>query len=277
MQKIAISKNGLCLSASYQNNVTKLKWKCEEGHEWLATPKHVKSGTWCPICKKNGTFYLREAQKYAKSRGGQCLSQKYINSNSKLLWKCAKGHDFDASLRYLRYHNRWCSKCNGIKQYSIQDMNEFAISKGGKCLSSSYKNGRIKLLWKCSAKHQWYARPEHIISGNSWCPKCSKKKKHSIEEVQFLAKEKKGKCLSKKYKNALNKLKWQCKKGHVWEASLNYIKNGNGWCPICNDINHYSIEDMKHHAKINDGRCISQKYINSNTKLKWECSNKHIW
>lgn len=38
-----------------------------------------------------------------------------------------------------------------------------------------------------------------------------------------------------------------------------------------------TIEDMQDLAKKYGGRCLSETYINSTTKLKWECKNGHVW
>ena len=46
----------------------------------------------------------------------------------------------------------------------------------------------------------------------------------SIEECHNIAKEKEGKCLSNTYTNANTKMKWECKEGHIWEATFGSIK-----------------------------------------------------
>jgi hypothetical protein len=38
-----------------------------------------------------------------------------------------------------------------------------------------------------------------------------------------------------------------------------------------------TIEHMHAMAKSRGGRCLSNNYINSISKLKWECNNNHIW
>jgi len=38
-----------------------------------------------------------------------------------------------------------------------------------------------------------------------------------------------------------------------------------------------TIEDMQELAKKHGGRCLSEIYINSRSRLKWECKNGHIW
>ena len=52
MRKDARKKGGKCLSDSYLNCRTKLKWECSEGHTWWAAPYCIRKGTWCPICAR---------------------------------------------------------------------------------------------------------------------------------------------------------------------------------------------------------------------------------
>ncbi len=49
-REIGEKRGGECLSPEYVNAHTKLRWRCEKGHEWEATPNHVKRGSWCPYC-----------------------------------------------------------------------------------------------------------------------------------------------------------------------------------------------------------------------------------
>jgi hypothetical protein len=44
---LAAEHGGKCFSRKYSNNDTELKWRCSEGHEWLATGSSVK--TWASI------------------------------------------------------------------------------------------------------------------------------------------------------------------------------------------------------------------------------------
>ena len=51
MRKLAAKRGGECLSKTYVNAFTKLKWRCGEcRHAWLAAPGDVRRGTWCPAC-----------------------------------------------------------------------------------------------------------------------------------------------------------------------------------------------------------------------------------
>jgi hypothetical protein len=53
-----------------------------------------------------------------------------------------------------------------------------------------------------------------------------------LNRCRLHANKKGGKCLSTVYVNSQTKLKWQCAKGHIWEAKPNTIQQGH-WCKIC--------------------------------------------
>ena len=77
----------------------------------------------------------------------------------------------------------------------------------------------------------WEATPR-VVKQGSWCPECAGTIRLSIAEMQQMAEERGGKCLSDKYVDLSTKVKWQCAKGHVWEAAIRDIKEGS-WCPEC--------------------------------------------
>lgn len=234
MKKLAKSRGGKCLSTKYTNNLTKLKWQCKEGHVWEAMPINVKNNQWCPICAGNKKLDIRDMEKLAKSKEGKCLSKTYINARTKLKWRCKEGHIWEA-VPYSINKGTWCPICANLKKYgcykfTIEQMQQLALGKGGKCLSKKYSSK--KLMLRCKEGHIWRATPGHIRRGQ-WCPVCAGIAKLSIKDLHRLAKNKGGKCLSTKYINAHTKIKWQCKEGHIWGATLNNIKYNGRWCPIC--------------------------------------------
>lgn len=178
---------------------------------------------------------LKEMKELAKSRKGKCLSKKYINNSTKLKWQCNEGHVWWATPAHVNY-STWCPHCANNIKLSIRHMQVLAKKKGGRCLSKSYNNNRTKLKWQCKKGHVWEATPGHVMLG-TWCPTCAdlnagSTQRSSIKAMRSLAKEKMGKCLSKNYVNTLTKLKWQCKHKHIWEATPHDINSGR-WCPEC--------------------------------------------
>jgi hypothetical protein len=61
MKQVASRRGGRCLSNEYINSKAKLLWQCAEGHQWKASPNHVKRGSWCPECAKLKRFTKKKS------------------------------------------------------------------------------------------------------------------------------------------------------------------------------------------------------------------------
>ena len=68
MREVAATHGGQCLSDTYQNNRTRLTWKCIDGHVWEATPGHIFRGQWCRECKQIRVSCQRESIKWRKKK-----------------------------------------------------------------------------------------------------------------------------------------------------------------------------------------------------------------
>ncbi len=158
----------------------------------------------------------------------------------------------------------------------INQLNQIAKDRRGKCLSNIYKGSKSKLLWECKKSHQWEATPSSIKQG-TWCPFCARTVKSlNIAAMQSLAAERGGNCLSNAYRGINKKHLWECSEGHQWETSPSHVKRGT-WCPYCAKRVKRTIEEMHQIAKERGGKCLSDTYINNATKLLWECSEGHKW
>jgi len=178
MRKIAAERGGECLSEIYRNNLTKLRWRCKQGHEWEAVPgsimeSHGREGSWCPICvgKLPKDSALQELKKLAASRGGLLLSMRYQNARAHLRWQCAKGHKWKAIPDAVK-RGSWCPVCGGSFPLNIGQMRRAARVFGGRCLSKEYVNSDTHIHWRCAEGHDWEAKPYHVLKGH-WCPICS--------------------------------------------------------------------------------------------------------
>lgn len=75
------------------------------------------------------------------------------------------------------YPNADIQIINCYTKNKIDFYKNFAIEKGGKCISEEYLGVETKLQWECNKGHQWFAVPYSIKRGH-WCPECGKKKRH---------------------------------------------------------------------------------------------------
>ncbi|CAG8721676.1 4129_t:CDS:2, partial [Acaulospora morrowiae] len=107
-------------------------------HEWEREFYAVKSGSWCLQCSWDGQKVgLQVAKEIAFSKGGECLSE---------------------------VMGRWCKICSKEKRKNINPKYELsnlliaikiAHTHGDKCLSSSYDDNALPLIWECSKGHRW--------------------------------------------------------------------------------------------------------------------------
>lgn len=176
MNRLALDHDGQCLSSEYVDAKTKLNWKCNEGHVWGATPDSVRRGSWCPKCGRKASreelkAALEEMRQIATQNGGECLSESYVNNRTNLVWKCSLGHIWQNSPGNIK-KGQWCKTCGGLNKRTLDEMNQLADLKGGKCLSPEYINARTKLDWQCAKGHSWRATPNQVQRG-AWCPVCS--------------------------------------------------------------------------------------------------------
>lgn len=114
----AASLGGMCVDTELISPVTKVRWRCAVGHEWLATPKSVMgAGSWCPKCGDERAASLRRSPgrlellwEIAIERGGECLASVYKSTNDPILWRCGNGHEWSANPSDI-LRGRWCPQC----------------------------------------------------------------------------------------------------------------------------------------------------------------------
>lgn len=287
LREIARQHDGCCLSNEYVNSSHKLLFKCKHGHQFESCRDYLKAGNWCPFCagrRRN----IQDLQELASKHGGCCLSEHFLGMNTKHLWECEQGHQWKAIPQNIKTLGRWCPVCGRAnsdknrRRHTIEDMQKLANSFGGLCLSSKFESVIKKLTWQCSEGHIWEADAHHIKYGR-WCPVCAqknraeKRKSHTIQEMKTFAIDKGGRCLSPIFINVKQSILWECAKGHQWMANADNIINGGKWCPVCAGNQAKTLEEMQILASERGGKCLSNTYEGVNKKLVWECREGHRW
>ena len=284
-QTLAKEKGGKCLSKEYKSK-QKLLWECKEGHQWKTTYNTIKK-SWCPECSKRIGGEKRKGNKnnykkykitieyckdLAKQKNGECLSEEY-KSKQKLLWKCENNHTWETRVDRIQ-RGQWCNECHLLKvKPTIEKFKNYAISKGGECLSKEYIDSKTKLEWICKRNHIWKSKPRTDF----WCKECSiiDSYKITIKDCEKFALKNEGECLSKEYISKIP-IKWKCKRNHIWESIFNGYKY-TGWCRECVNIEQtkYTIEDCIKSANDKNGKLLSKQYINVDTTMNWQCKEGH--
>jgi len=121
------------------------------------------------MTRKLGIEFVRE---FVESKGGHLLSNKYQNVSTPLDIKCPNSHVWTSSYDSLR-KNSWCPYCSKKAKLSIHVARSVANERGGRLLSSKYKNNKVPLEWECQFGHRWKACLSDVKNGKTWCPECS--------------------------------------------------------------------------------------------------------
>ena len=103
--------------------------------------------------------------------------------------------------------------------------------------------------------------------------------KYSLEDCKRTAVERDGICLSIEYKNANYRMEWKCNKcNYEWRARYFDIKNRRSWCPKCVGKSPHTLTDCQKIAEERNGKCLSNEYKNTLTKMEWYCNKcSYVW
>ena len=102
-------------------------------------------------------------------------------------------------------------------------------------------------------------------------------RKLTLEEIQRDAARRGGRCLSHIYSDSLTLMEWECGHGHRWRAVAHAIRQGH-WCKRCADARlRHPAHEVHKLAAARGGKCLAERYTNSQAKLEWQCALGHRW
>lgn len=281
-QKIAFNRGGKCLSSEYLGANIKLKWECNLKHIWESTPNNIKFGSWCPKCS------IGIGERICKLIFESIFKEEFIKIRPDWLKNSSSRRNLEL--------DGYCSilniafEYNGEQHYSNNEyysMPKYDNIKIQKCMENNTRLFSIKGI-KSAVYYKdiinqilEQSKLYNIIIDNNIDISINNVYKNNnaflaLEKLKKIAISNGGVCLSDSYIDNSFKLSFKCGKcNYIWKSSPNSIKNGN-WCPFCaNKIK--SINDAINLAINKNGKCLSINYINSNSKLEWQCSLDHIW
>lgn len=145
--------------------------------------------------------------------------------------------------------------------------------EGYTLISDSYVNSTAKLQCRCNKGHDCFITWNDFQQG-SRCFECNGTPKHTYEFIKNAFESKGYSLLTKVYVNANTKLEYVCSNGHTHSMSYNKFSLGVE-CPFCQGTVKYSYEQVKDSFSKRGCKLLSTDYVNSMTKLDYECSNGH--
>jgi len=274
----------------------KMKWKCINGHSYLAPPsarKDVESG--CNICSNKvivpGINDLQTTDPLIAHEAHGWDPKKYVRgSNETMDWKCPVGHIYQSAIGHRTARAQGCPICsNHITLKGFNDLQtthpEIAKTAHGWDPSTVTMGSGLSRKWKCQIGHVW----ESVVSSRktTGCPICSRQQLLSgfndlATTNSNFALEADGWDPAQVITGGHRKYDWKCLKGHKWKASISSRKNMNSGCPYCankkvlagfNDLalTHPLLAAQAH------GWDPTTVLAGNNKKAEWICESGHIW
>lgn len=176
-------------------------WRCSQGHEWQALVANRTQGSKCPVCIRSTRVQNRLsslvslagslatnnpelAKEWHPTKNGELSASTVTpSSNKKVWWRCAKGHEWQASVANRNNHASSCPYCSGRRVIAgINDLAtvapwlaaEWHPTLNGPLKPSDVKAGsNKKVWWQCAYGHEWMAKINGRYNGNG-CPACDK-------------------------------------------------------------------------------------------------------
>ncbi len=284
LHTLAAEQGGVVLSAQYINDCTKLTFRCAKGHEFEASPGHVKSGKWCPSCgyarvgRVKRERSLAQLTEMVEQRGGRFDRSAYVRSQVRMEFQCAKGHSWRTSPNAIQ-QGGWCPKCaadaSSVKLSAQARLQLMALvgSRGAELLPPGYKNMNEDVRIRCRLGHEFVRQAYSVFQG-LWCPGCAGD--YELLRLREAAKAHGGELISSEYSGAKGRYDCRCAVGHAFVLSGASMLRGT-WCRRCNSGQRRTLADLRALARLHDGECLETQVPVPGTKARWRCKQAHEW
>lgn len=174
------------------HSALKVWWRCERGHEWVATVDHRSNGRGCPACKHLLDDVGKSLGRKFPYLVGEWNSEKNASltcfdvmpfSGRKVWWRCQKGHEWVAEIKQRTRFRSGCPYCSGLKADSstcLASVNpnlakEWHPTKNFPMTPLNTRFGSSKRVWWiCQCGHEWQAGVGVRNFSQCRCPECSK-------------------------------------------------------------------------------------------------------
>lgn len=248
MRAIAIARGGTCLSNVYEGFNVHLKWRCSDGHEWMATPKNVSGHrSWCPGCNGNvGEEIVRATMREAfpgktfdRTRREEWLGRLELDgydSELKLAFEYQGKQHFDHVPHFHRGDGQFESQ-----QLRDTRKRELCKQNGVILLEVPYtiKTNDIRLAVRQMLIDSKFDIADAIGSDDAFYNTCraSPFRNQQLAFAKEIANVKGGICNATRCMGYDFKMSFTCRDNHEFKASLQDINQkrsrGPRFCPEC--------------------------------------------
>ena len=237
----------------------KVWWRGACGHEWQTSVKARSNGEKCPICSGarviagiNDLATLEPLLVKQWSKKNKIKpTEVSIGSHKKVIWRCEKGHEWEAAVKSRTINKTGCPYCSHNKV--LAGFNDLATLLPDIAAEWSEKNlplkpdevnakSRKNVWWRCGkCGNEWKSVINARVKGTI-CPVCAERE--VLAGYNDLATT--DSQLLSEWDYEQNKLKptqvsrtsakrawWKCSLGHSWKAKISDRTILKGKCTVC--------------------------------------------
>lgn len=194
-ERLAESRGGAFLS-QFDSPTAKYRWRCGEGHEWLATPRYCAL-TWCATCTQlqRGSKALKRFIDHIEGFAGRCDANTWLGSGHRYQVTCKYGHSFALTPNELR-SSKWCPVCRCLREEICREVLErltgeefprcrpaWLIGQSGRRLELDGYSEKLRLAFEYNGA-QHYKRVRFYFPSNSGVKQSMKLTLDGFEQQQ---------------------------------------------------------------------------------------------
>lgn len=226
---------------------------------------------------------IEELKALLAPKGIRVLSKKWLTSDTKYSLECLVcGNKWDAQGNMF-FNSRRVAGCRvcalkevaGANRGRLQDLQDFALSFGGECLSDEYVQRRWVYSWRCNQGHVFDGNFNNMKFRHEFCPTCEGRiEKNLVSDDQALAKFAKARLLVlEPYGGKRSWVKVRCEVcGTEGKQKYQNLEDGMDACKACAKA---SKEAEALAVMLAAGVQPLVPYVNVSTKWLCECLTCH--
>jgi hypothetical protein len=217
------------------------------------------------------SFSLETVKTYFKDNGCELLETEYINSSTKMKYKCKCEQIYYITFKYFK-RIKGCRKCQCTPRITFEFAQKYFIEQNCKLLETTFIDSKTKMRYICKCKNESTINWNHFQQGKR-CRKCCGSEKLTFEFVQKAFLEQECELLETEYKNIITKMKYRCNCGNISTISFSDFQNGHK-CRKCSGTEKLTFEFVKTYFEKEGCELLETQYFMNNVKMRYICTCK---
>jgi len=157
-----------------------------------------------------------------------------------------------------------------------------AAAEGISCLASAWDNWQASYPFECRHSHRFSCSASFVVQHRIACPDCRDAER--LAKPKHVAYAKGGQCLETAWQGGGVRHRFQCARGHVWQAMPSKVMSEGSWCRRCAQQDHGvkrmrkdGLASLQEVAQLRGGKLFDTVYGGMYLRYRFSCSNGHSW